>query len=134
MGAENKERSHTVSNRIVHFEIHCPNIEQGVKFYQDVFDWKMQSWPGQEVYYLATTGPDGERGINGGLMPSRDGQPHTVNTIQVDDVDAMVKTVIASGGRNVVPKMAIASVGWVAYCTDPGGNIFGLFYPDPNAK
>ena len=29
-----------MSSRIVHFEIHCPNIEQGVKFYQDVFGWQ----------------------------------------------------------------------------------------------
>src|SRR4029079_17838908 len=103
------------------FEIHCPNIEQGVKFYQDVFGWKTQSWPGKEVYYLATTGPEGERGINGGLMPSRDGQPRTVNTIQVDDVDGMVNKVIASGGRNVVPKMGIAGRGWAVYCHDPRG-------------
>jgi uncharacterized protein len=123
-----------MSNRIVHFEIHCPNIEQGVKFYQDVFGWKTQTWPGPEVYHLATTGTDSERGINGGLMPSRDGQPRTVNTIQVDNVDDAVKKVTAAGGKNVVPKMPIPGVGYLAYCTDPGGNIFGVMHPDENAK
>lgn len=123
-----------MSNRIVHFEIHCPNIEQGVKFYQDVFGWQTKTWPGPEVYHLATTGPDGEPGINGGLMPSRDGQPRTVNTIAVDDLDAMIKKSVAHGGRNVVPRMPIPGVGWLAYCTDPGGNIFGLMQHDENAK
>jgi len=66
-------------------------------------------------------------------MPSRDGQPRTVNTIQVDDLDAMVKKATANGGKNVVPRMPIPGVGWLAYCTDPGGNIFGMMQPDPAA-
>lgn len=67
-------------------------------------------------------------------MPSRDGQPRTVNTIQVNNVDDAVKKVLANGGKNVVPKMPIAGVGYLAYCTDPGGNIFGVMHSDENAK
>jgi predicted enzyme related to lactoylglutathione lyase len=29
--------------------------------------------------------------------------------------------------------MAIKGVGWVAYCTDPGGNIFGVYREDSGA-
>jgi predicted enzyme related to lactoylglutathione lyase len=32
-----------------------------------------------------------------------------------------------------VPKMAIPGVGWLAYCTDTEGNVFGLMQNDPNA-
>ena len=54
----------------------------------------------QLVYETHSTSVDNERGINGGLMPSRDGQPRTVNTIQVDSVDDAVKKVLANGGKN----------------------------------
>ena len=33
---------------------------------------------------------------------------------------------LAAGGTVAVPKMAIKGVGWLAYCKDPEGNIFGL--------
>lgn len=122
-----------MSNRVVHFEIHCPDTGAAVKFYETVFGWKINKWDGPEEYWLAGTG-SGERGIDGGLLKSRDGQPRTVNTIQVESVDAMVKKIESSGGKNVVPKMPIPGVGWLAYCTDPGGNLFGVMTPDPSAK
>ena len=120
--------------RPVHFEIPAEDPARAIKFYEEVFGWKFQKWDGPFPYWTVTTGSDSEPGINGGLMPSRDGQPRTVNTIQVDDLDAMVKKSIAHGGRNVVPRMPIPGVGWLAYCTDPGGNIFGLMQPDETAK
>jgi hypothetical protein len=57
-----------------------------------------------------------------------------VNSIEVESVDEYVRKVEESGGKVVVPKMAIPGVGWLAYCTDPGGLIFGITSPDPTAK
>ena len=45
-----------------------------------------------------------------------------------------MKAAVAADGKNVVPKMAIPGVGWLAYCTDPGGNIYGMMHDDKNAK
>ena len=42
--------------------------------------------------------------------------------------------VVAGGGQIVLPKMAIPGVGYLAYCTDPAGLIFGIMHPDPAAK
>jgi predicted enzyme related to lactoylglutathione lyase len=83
-------------------------------------------------YWLVTTG-EGSEGINGGLMASQDGQPRTVNTIAVDSVDDYCAKVTAAGGQVVVEKMPIAGVGWIAYCTDPGGAIFGIYKHDEAA-
>jgi hypothetical protein len=47
-----------------------------------------------------------------------------VNTIGVESVDEFAAKVEASGGKVVLPKMAIPGVGWQAYCTDTEGNIF----------
>ena len=36
--------------------------------------------------------------------------------------------------RVVLPKIAVPGVGWVAYCADTEGNVFGMLQDDPNAK
>jgi predicted enzyme related to lactoylglutathione lyase len=120
-----------MSNRIVHFEIHSTDPEKALAFYSACFGWKANQWGGED-YWLITTG-EGEPGIDGGLMRSRDGQPRTVNTLQVDDVDAAVATVLENGGQVALPKMPIPGVGYVAYCIDPTGNLFGVYHSDRTA-
>ena len=120
-------------NRIVHFEINSPDPEKAEAFYKKVFDWSFRKWEGPENYWLITTGEEGTPGIDGGMMKSRDGQPGTVNTIAVESVDDYAKSVEENGGQVVVPKMAIQGVGYVAYCTDPGGVLFGIYRHDESA-
>ena len=40
----------------------------------------------------------------------------------------------ASGGSIAVPKMPIPGMGWLAYCKDTEGNIFGMMQEDPEAN
>ena len=54
--------------RVVHFEIHAGDPERAVNFYQTLFGWNFQKWEGPMPYWLITTGPDDQRGINGGLV------------------------------------------------------------------
>lgn len=119
-------------NRVVHFEIHASDPEKVNKFCTELFGWKIEKFPGGEDYWLASTGADGA-GINGGIMKSRDGEPRTVNTVEVESVDSCAEMVREMGGRVVVDKMAIPGVGFVAYCTDPCGNLFGVYQHDPSA-
>ena len=121
-------------NRVVHFELGCVEPERAAKFYSEVFGWKIDKWGGPTEYYMAVTGPDSQPGINGGLLKHMDAQPRTVNTIQVDSIEEAVAKVAANGGKEVVPKMEIPGVGWLAYCNDTEGNIFGVFVPHPPAK
>jgi len=37
------------------------------------------------------------------------------------------------GAQVVLPKMPIPGVGWLVYCKDTEGNIFGMMQADPNA-
>jgi predicted enzyme related to lactoylglutathione lyase len=57
-----------------------------------------------------------------------------VCTVQVPSVDDYFAKAQKLGGTVALPKMPIPGVGWIAYCKDPDGNIFGLHQPDPNAK
>jgi len=121
-------------NRVIHFELGAVTPERAAKFYRAVFGWKADKWPGPEEYWLMTTGPDGEPGINGGILRNKDAQPRTVNTIGVTSVEEFAEKVVQNGGQVVVPKMAIPGVGYQIYCLDTEGNIFGIHQSDPSAK
>ena len=120
--------------RVVHFEISADEPERAVAFYSDVFGWTFRKWDGPMPYWLVETGPDTEPGINGGLFQRRGPMVGHVNTIEVPSVDEYVEKVKARGCKCVVEKMAIPGVGWLAYCEDPEGSIFGLHQRDPAAK
>ena len=125
--------------RVIHFEIHAENPDRAIKFYHDVFAWEFTKWVGPAPYWLIRTGPDNQPGINGGLEPRRgiiDGQAVIayVCTIDTPSVDDYVKKAQDAGGSVALPKMAIPGVGWLAYCKDTEGNIFGLMQADVNAR
>jgi predicted enzyme related to lactoylglutathione lyase len=126
--------------RITHFEIHATNPESLVTFYSELFGWTFQQWGGQP-YWLITTGPDGEPGINGGMLPRQgsaaaDGAPVNgfVCTAGVDNAQASLDKAVALGGSVALPVMPVPTVGWLCYAKDPDGNIFGMIQSDPTAS
>ena len=69
-------------------------------------------------------------GIDGGLMQRQQpGQP-PANVIDVPSLADTAKTIVGAGGTEVVPKMGIPGVGWVAYFADTEQNVFGLIEYD----
>ena len=125
--------------RVVHFEIHAADPDRAVNFYKTLFGWTFQKWEGPMEYWMVTTGPDDQPGINGGLLRRQgeiDGQAVIayVCTVGVENLDGSISTVEASGGSVAVPKMPIPGIGWMAYYKDTEGNIFGMMQEDPEAK
>ena len=125
--------------RVVHFEIHASDPSRAISFYEKLFGWKFQKWDGAMEYWMVITGSDGTPGINGGLLPRRgelDGQAVIayVCTVDVESIVAAIASAESSGGNVVVPKMAVPGVGWLVYCKDTEGNIFGVMQMDPAAK
>lgn len=118
--------------RVVHFELPADDPERAVRFYSDVFGWHIQKYEGTEDYWLVETG-EGEPGINGGIMRREPGRMTTTNTLGVSSVDEYVDKITAAGGKVVAPKMPIPNVGYLAYCEDPEGNMFGIMQPDTSA-
>ncbi len=112
--------------RPIHFEITANDPEKVVKFYTGVFGWQFMKWDGPMEYWLVTTGGNEEPGINGGLMRRQQPAATTTNVIGISDIDASLASITAAGGQIALPKMHVAGVGWVAYCTDPDGTLFGL--------
>ncbi len=120
-------------NRVIHFEIPAGNPQRAAAFYKAAFDWEFTKWDGPVDYWTVTTGPDGDPGINGGLVTRGDPPRGTVNTVGVDSVDDAIAHVEAAGGKVVQPKGPVPGTGWLAYCTDSEGNVFGLFEEDASA-
>jgi uncharacterized protein len=113
--------------RVVHFELLSDDPEQSVKFFEEAFGWKSQSWEGQ-TYWLVNTG-EGDLGINGGIMRTSD-FPHTQNavcTVMVDDIGEALAKVESAGGKVVSPESKIGEAGYAAYAADPQGVVFGLW-------
>jgi predicted enzyme related to lactoylglutathione lyase len=135
-------------NKLVHFEIQAEDPERAARFYRAVFGWEIREWilagiqlKDENRYWLITTGPDTEPGINGGLVFRRgtapeEGQPVNafVCMVSVASVDESVEQVARAGGRIAQPRMAIRGIGWLAYCLDTEGNLFGIMEEDRNAQ
>ena len=127
--------------RPIHFEIHAADPQRAIKFYTQLFGWTFTKWESPMDYWLIKTGEQGTPGIDGGLLPRAERRRRPcrpcnafVCTIDVADVDATAKRVSEFGGTIVVPKMAIPTVGWLAYGHDTEGNIFGMMQMDAAAK
>jgi predicted enzyme related to lactoylglutathione lyase len=117
--------------RPIHFEIPADRPERAITFYEQMFGWQFQKWEGPMPYWVVRTGSGA--GIDGGLHPRAHAGQGTVNTVDVPSCDEFIRKAEAAGGRVAVPKMAIPGVGWLAYCTDPEGNTFGIMQNDPQA-
>ena len=117
--------------RVIHFEILADNPERAVKFYKQVFDWKIEK-EGPIDYWLATTGEKEQPGINGAIM-KRVFKATAINTIDVPSLDESMKKVVKAGGKIARPKATVPGVGYMAYCTDIEGNLFGIMQRDPKA-
>ena len=131
-------------NRVVHFEIHADDVERCKKFYSDVFGWKMVKYDMSDgsAYWMAETGPqDAPGGINGGIIERKGPRPEKgapvfghVNTIQIEDYDAIAKKILEHGGTEALAKFPIPGMAWQGYYIDTEGNIFGIHEPDESAK
>ncbi|MBI3190249.1 VOC family protein [archaeon] len=115
-------------SRVVHFEINADEPERAVKFYRNVFGWKIEKWSVPVEYWLVTTGKE-KPGIDGGIM-RRMNREKTVNTIGVKSFDEFARKIKRSGGRQLVKKQYIPGVGHFAYFSDTEGNTFGIMESD----
>ena len=120
--------------RVNHFELPADDPEKLVAFYEGVFGWTIQKWDGPMDYWLITTGPEDEPGINGGIARRGEGDFGTINSIDVPSVDDYIAKIEGVGGSVVAPKMAIPGVDYLAYCKDTEGNVFCIIEEDGSVE
>ena len=116
-----------MGNPVVHWELMSKEPEKVSQFYARIFGWKVDHRP-EFNYRIVETG--GAGGINGGIVkPEREG-PWPGNMlfyIQVDDLAAYRKKVVAAGGKIHVEEQKVPGMGKFALFTDPEGRMMGLW-------
>jgi len=120
-------------NRFTHFELASGDLEKTAAFYREVFGWQIEKWEGPVEYWLVNTGDASTPGINGGLMFTGGNFVGTVNTMEVEDIDAVLAKALANGAEIAIEKGEVPGVGTLAYIKDNCGIMVGLLQPDPNA-
>jgi predicted enzyme related to lactoylglutathione lyase len=113
-------------NRPVHFEILANDPVALSEFYHQALGWEIATWPGgDQTYWLATTGVEGDPGINGGFM-GRELPQSVINTIEVEKLEPVLDRILKLGGKIVHGPNQVPGVGKHAYCADPEGILFGV--------
>ena len=111
---------------VVHWELWSEDPDRAAEFYKTVFDWEIKNIP-EMNYHLVETG--GKGGINGGIMKPQKGPwpGKMVFYIDVDDLDVYGDKVKKAGGKIVVDKMDVPSVGQFSLFEDPDGRVLGMW-------
>ena len=122
-----------MTGRVVHFEVPYDDGERARAFYREAFGWNLMEMPEMQ-YTMVSTGPVDEQSmpseagfINGGMFQRNADLKGPVLTIDVEDIDASLKTVESLGGQQVGEKLPVGDMGFAAYFQDPEGNIIGLW-------
>jgi uncharacterized protein len=116
-------------NNLASFSIHVDDVDRARTFYEAVFEWVFEPW-GPPGFYLIHTGDEESPGILGlmhkRLVPrSGTGLNGIEPTFAVADVDAIVARVAAHGGRVIMQKSVIPTVGELVRFLDTEGNDIG---------
>jgi predicted enzyme related to lactoylglutathione lyase len=118
---------------VIHFEIGVDDPQGAAAFYSRVFDWKIEQSK-DEYWYITTGGDDEDSGIPGGITRRFDELNPTINTIEVGSVDRCARRITEEGGRVLAPKVPIPGEGYVQYCQDLEGNVFGIMEYDAASR
>jgi predicted enzyme related to lactoylglutathione lyase len=133
---------------IVHFEIPADDVERSKKFYNDLFGWKIERWPGTddskltsaatgqpiEYWIVTTTDEKGNKALGGRLMKRQLPQHQVTNYIGVNSVDEYSSKVEKLGGKVLAPKHAVPGMGYFALCLDTENNVFAIWESNESTK
>jgi len=125
-------------NNVRHFSINADDVPRARKFYEQTFAWQFEPW-GPPGFYLIKTSTDGAPSLAGALQGRRqivEGKPmHGFEcTLGVDSIDDTILAIEANGGKIVMPKFYIPTVGTLIYFEDTEGNIVGAMQYDVDYK
>lgn len=121
-----------MTNPLHHFEIPVTDLDRAVRFYEAVFQLRLErrTVDGYEMAFFPRA--DGQPGASGALakgdvyVPSRHG---AILYLDVEDIDAALARAAALGAKQLYPKTDIGDAGHVAEIEDSEGNRIALSQP-----
>jgi predicted enzyme related to lactoylglutathione lyase len=117
-----------MANPFVHVELHTDDLAKVKKFYESLFDWKLEDVPmGGSTYTMIGVG----EGTGGGMMKNPvPGTPSRwLAYILVDDVSASTEKAKSLGATVAQEKTEVPNFGWFSVIADPTGAAVGLWQP-----
>lgn len=124
----------TKADKVSWFEMPADDVKRASDFYNKVFGWATPPMGSDATFALTVKAdengnPTEAGGINGGFhkrQGASDAGP--VINIYVDDIDAKLKSVEATGGRILQPRTEVTEYGLsMALFSDTEGNIMGVY-------
>ncbi len=111
---------------IVHIELSAGDPKAAGEFYANLLGWQVEYDPNMD-YVMFNPG----KGPAGGFNKVSEQTPagSIMLYIACDDIDGMLKKADELGGKTLVPKSEIPTVGWFGVFADPTGNAVGLYTP-----
>ena len=121
---------------IGYFEVPADDVERAKGFYRSLLGWMIEPTQGldpaavaaMQYYNTITTGEPREGTLNTGGCKTADDEGVVIH-VMVDDIDALLANVERLGGKIIMSKMVIPSVGLDAIVQDTEGNAIGLWQP-----
>lgn len=113
-----------MANPFVHVELQTKDTEKSKKFYESLFDWKLEQIPGMD-YTMINVGD----GTGGGMMKNPvSGNPDSwLPYILVEDAAASTKKAIKLGATVCKDITEVPGMGSFSVIQDPTGAVFGLW-------
>lgn len=115
-----------LEKKFVHIEIPVKNLKRAKDFYEKIFSWDVEIETGMPGYAFFNTG---ETGVGGAFNKSRKvAKGEIMLHIQIEDIDATLKTIVDYGGKIVQEKTDIGNnYGFYAIFEDGCSNQLGLW-------
>ncbi len=117
-------------NAINWFEISVTDINRASKFYETIFEVKLEHVDMMGMLMAMFPNQDGNGKVSGALVKSDDHKPSTEGAVLYlngdPDLDIVLAKVEAAGGKVVLPKTSIGPNGFMAFFIDTEGNKVGL--------
>ena len=115
-----------------HFAINADDVQRAKGFYERVFNWKFDPWGPPDFYQVKNAGKD----LLGALQGRRELSPGVRMagfevTVGVEDLQSTIASVLAGGGKILMPPYRIDGVGELIYFEDTEGNFVGAMQYEP---
>lgn len=123
-----------MASNLSSFAIHADDVQRCRRFYEAVFEWRFEPW-GPPDFYLVHTGDERNPGVRGLMhkrqQPRGHGGPNCFEcTIAVNDLDAVTAAIKQHGGRIIMEKAPVPTVGVLTKFEDTEGNVLGAMAYD----
>jgi uncharacterized protein len=122
-------RTEHMPNNVKHFAVHADDVDRARTFYEKTFGWQFKPW-GPPGFYLIQTGTDEDPGVHGALQGRREVVPGKPMygfecSLGVESIDDTIAAIEANGGKIVMPKFHIPTVGTLIFFEDTEGTVIG---------